>query len=233
MEKFTIYSIPAQERPRERLKEYGEGALSTQELLNIVLSRGSAGDSVMLLSQRLLQKFGNLKNLADASLEELNSIKGIGFAKACQLKAALELGKRAGNNSVDKSRLIINEPRKAVECVAPYLKNKKKENIFVLLLNARKKLIKKSLISLGTLDASLIHPRDIFKEAIANFAAGFILLHNHPSGDPSPSPDDTNLTKQLISAAKFMDISFLDHIVIGDPDYYSFREKQKRLFEAA
>ncbi len=229
--KFTIYDMPASERPRERLGEYGEEALSAAELLNVVLSRGSKGESVMLLSQRLLQKFGNLNNLANASLKELNSIKGIGFAKACQLKAAFELGKRASSHNQENSRkLMIDAPQKAVELVALNFKNKKKENIFVLLLDTRKKLIKKTLISVGTLDASLIHPRDVFKEAISNFAAGFILLHNHPSGDPSPSPDDAELTKQLISASKFMDIAFLDHIIIGNPGYYSFRESQEDLF---
>lgn len=230
MEKFTIYSIPTKERPRERLKEHGEEALSVQELLNLVIGKGGAGESVMLLSQRLLQKFGNLKNLADASLEELCSIKGIGFAKACQLKAALELGKRAANSG-NQNILVIDGPQIAAEYISPYLKDKKKENIFLLLLDTKKKLIKKSLISVGTLNASLLHPREIFKEAVSNLAAGFILLHNHPSGDPAPSPDDVSLTKQLVAASKFMDIAFLDHIIIGGPDYYSFRENQKGLFK--
>lgn len=231
MKNFTIYSLPAADRPRERLRTMGEESLSTLELLNILLGRGGSGESVMLLSQRILQKFGNLQNIADAPLEELCAIKGIGFAKASQIKAAFELGKRARDASSHASdKIIINTALKAAQLLSPQLHNKKKEHIIVLSLDTRKALIKKSLISIGTLDASIIHPRDIFKEAILDFAAGFILAHNHPSGNPEPSPDDRIITKQLNEAAKFLDIAFLDHIIIGNPSYYSFRENQKELF---
>lgn len=231
MKNFTIYSLPTSDRPRERLRAMGEESLSTLELLNILLGRGGAGESVLLLSQRLLQKFGNLQNIANASLEELCTIKGIGFAKASQIKAAFELGKRSKNAPSDAShKIIIDAPLKATQFLSPQLHNQKKEHIIMLSLDTRKALIKKSLISIGTLDASIIHPRDIFKEAILNFAAGFILVHNHPSGNPDPSSDDIKITRQLIKAANFLDIAFLDHIIIGNPSYHSFREKQKELF---
>lgn len=212
------------------MKNSGEESLSNQELLNVLLGRGSSGDSVMVLSQKLLNKFGTIQNIASASLEELRQIKGIGFAKACQLKAAFELGKRSDQTNSAQENYLIDTPEKAALALAPLLKNKKKEHIFLLLVDTRKKLIKKSLISIGTLDASLIHPRDIFKEVISGLAAGFILIHNHPSGDPSPSSADISLTKQLISAAKFLDINFLDHIIIGNPSYYSFKERNSNLF---
>ncbi len=230
MHDFTIYDVPIPERPRERLKTVGKEALSAAELLTVLMGRGSAGTSVMTVTQRLLQKFGTLKNIGDASLEELCAIKGIGFAKACQLKAAFELGRRAEDGGDAAENLTIQRPAHAVEILFPHIKDKKKEHVFVLLLNVRKKLIKRSLISIGTLDASIIHPRDIFKEAISHFAAGFILAHNHPSGDPSPSKDDIALTEQFIAAAKFLDIAFLDHIVLGNPHYYSFKEKQEKMW---
>lgn len=230
MKGFTVYDMPIPERPRERLKAVGEESLSAAELLNVLLGRGSAGESVTVLSQKLLQKFGTVKNIAGASLEELCAIKGIGFAKACQLKAAFELGKRSEQAVVNKNSYLIDAPEKAIAILSPYLKNKKKEHIFILLVDTRKKLIQKSLISIGTLDASLIHPRDIFKEAISNFAAGFILAHNHPSGNPLPSKDDIAITRQLIAAAQFLDIAFLDHIIIGNPNHYSFKLNQSGLW---
>lgn len=173
---FTIHDLPQSERPRERLFKHGIEALSAQEILALILGRGIKGESVMVTAQNLLSKFGNLKNLADASVTELSEIKGIGPAKAAQIKAAFELGKRL-ENSIDKvSNEKINSPQDVIKSVRGKLKGKKKEHFMVLSLDTRNHPINTQTISIGSLDSSIVHPREVFKEAISSSAASVILM---------------------------------------------------------
>ncbi|MEO0094027.1 MAG: DNA repair protein RadC [candidate division WOR-3 bacterium] len=220
---FTVRDLPKSERPRERLLRLGPEALSAQEILAVILSRGTAGKSVMNIAQELLSKFGNLKAIASASIEELCQIDGIGPAKACQIKAALELGKRAEGYPEDLSKIEIKTTQDVLRVVRPKLKDKKKEYFLLLLLDSRNQLIRPVDISIGSLDATVVHPREVFKEAIAASAASVICVHNHPSGNPEPSDDDLNLTKRLVQAGNLLGIEILDHIIIGALNYYSFK----------
>ncbi len=222
---FTVRDLPLSERPRERLVKLGTEALSVQELLALVLGRGTKGESVVLTAQKLLSKFGNLKNIASASIEELTQVKGIGVAKATQLKAALELGKRMEEHLQDADKLTIRSPEDVVMAVKNKLKGKKKEHFVALSLDTRNHLIDIHTISIGSLDSSIVHPREVFKEAIACSAASVIFVHNHPSGDPSPSEDDIRLTRRLAEVGDIMGIEVLDHIIVCDTSYSSMKSK--------
>ncbi len=222
---FTVHDLPLSERPRERLLKLGTEALSVQELLALVLSRGTKGESVVLTAQKLLSKFGNLKNIASASIEELTQVKGIGIAKATQLKAALELSKRMEEHSLDADKLTVRSPEDVVKVVRNKLRGKKKEHFVTLSLDTRNHLIDTHTISIGSLDSSIVHPREVFKEAIACSAASVIFVHNHPSGDPSPSEDDIRLTKRLAEVGEIMGIEVLDHVIICDTCYSSMKSK--------
>jgi DNA repair protein RadC len=220
---FTIHDLPVSERPRERLKKLGEEALSTPEVLALVLGRGISGESVMFTCQRLILEFGNLKGISEASLEELSTIRGIGEAKACQIKAAFELGKRLGQAPVNGGKSAIQSPETAVEELKSRLKGKKKEHFWTIFLNTRNLVIKSLEISRGSLDTSIVHPREVFKEAVAASAASVILAHNHPSGNTEPSEDDIKLTKRLVQAGDIFGIQVLDHIIISDTGYFSLK----------
>ena len=221
--KFTLRDLPKEERPRERLIRLGEQSLSAQELLQIILGRGVKDESVALIAQRLLSHFGNLQKIAEASIEELCSIKGIGPAKAVQIKAAFELGRRLFTQvSEYKSKELLN-PQNVYKLMKVKLKNYHKEHFYIVALNARNYSVAE--ISIGTLDSSLVHPREVFLEAIRNKAKSVIFVHNHPSGNPEPSRDDILLTKRLISAGKILGIKVLDHIIVTENKYFSFKEK--------
>lgn len=222
---FTVHDLPLSERPRERLLKLGTEALSSQEILALILGRGIKGESVIVTAQKLLTKFGNLKNLASASLEELTQIKGIGPAKAAQIKATFELSKRLENSSSECPKIKVKSPEDAIKAVGSQLKGKKKEHFLVLCLDTRNHLINTHKISIGSLDCSLAHPREVFKEAISSCAASVIFMHNHPSGDPTPSEDDIKLTKRLVEAGEIIGIEVLDHIVICDRDHLSMKAK--------
>jgi DNA repair protein RadC len=222
---FTIHDLPISERPRERLQKFGVEALSAQEILALILGRGIAGESVMMTAQRLLSQFGSLKGIASASVEELSTVKGIGVAKASQIKAAFELASRLeGYPEVGKMPLV-KTPAEVTALVRGRLKGKKKEHFLALLLDARNQLIKVAEISVGSLDASIVHPREVFKEAISASAASVIFVHNHPSGDPGASDDDIALTKRLADAGEIVGIDVLDHIIIGDKNYLSLKRE--------
>ena len=222
---FTIHDLPVAERPRERLQQYGEAALSSQELLAVILGRGIAGESVTVTAQRLLKEFGDLKGLAQATVEELSRVKGIGQAKACQIKASFELASRLEGYSSINNREAIKAPTDVVSFVRNRLKDKKKEYFLAVLLDTRGQVIKTSEISIGSLDSSIVHPREVYKEAIAASAASVVFVHNHPSGDPTPSEIDIGLNKRLVEAGELLGIEVLDHIVIGNPDYVSLKSK--------
>ena len=222
---FTIHDLPVSERPRERLQKFGVEALSAQEILALILGRGIAGESVMVTAQRLLSQFGGLKGLASASAEELSGVKGIGLAKASQIKAAFELASRLESYSEGGESPLVKTPDDVVSLVRGRLKGKKKEYFLALLLDTRNRLIRVAEISVGSLDGSIVHPREVFKEAVSASAASVIFVHNHPSGDPEASEDDTGLTKRLAEAGEIMGIDVLDHIIIGDKKYLSLKRE--------
>jgi DNA repair protein RadC len=222
---FTIHDLPLSERPRERLSKLGSEALSSQEILALILGRGIKGESVIVTAQKLLSKFGNLKNLASASVEELTQIKGIGPAKAAQIKATFELSKRLEASSSETAKTTVKSPEDVVKTARNLLKGKKKEHFLVICLDTRNHLIKTSTVSIGSLDCSIVHPREVFKDAISSSAASVIFIHNHPSGDPTPSEDDIKMTKRLIEAGEIIGIEVLDHIVICDSEHLSMKAK--------
>jgi DNA repair protein RadC len=222
---FTIHDLPVSERPRERLQKLGVAALSTQEILALILGRGVAGESVMVTAQRLLSQFGNLKGIASASVEELSQVRGIGVAKASQIKAAFELANRLEGYSEVGDKPVIKTPDDVAGLVKGRLKGKKKEHFLALLLDTRNQLIKVAEISVGSLDTSIVHPREVFKEAISASAASVIFVHNHPSGDPTASEDDIKLTKRLAEAGGIMGIDVLDHIIVCDKNHLSLKRE--------
>ncbi|ANY70378.1 hypothetical protein BBD42_30680 [Paenibacillus sp. BIHB 4019] len=219
-----IRDVPQEERPRERLIKYGAEALSHTELLAILLRTGTKKESVVHLAGNIMKECGNLRNLMDMSLEELTAIRGIGPAKAIQLRAGLELGRRVsrtGNGDV----VTVQRPEDAANYVMDELRHLKKEHFVCLFLNTKNHIIAQETLSMGTLNASLVHPREVFRAAIKCSSASLICVHNHPSGDPTPSAEDIALTKRLVSAGELVGIEVLDHLVIGDGRFISLKEQ--------
>ncbi len=220
---MKIKDLPDSSKPRERFLKHGPEVLSDAELFAIILRTGTAKENIMEVSNRLISKFG-LSNLFDCSLKELQSIKGIGPSKAMQILAIAELGKR-----YDDEKNSINKITKAEDVFKLFhkkLKDKKQEHFYVLLLNNQNHIVKEELISKGVLDASILHPREVFKSAIKNSCAKIILIHNHPSGNSQPSPEDLEITKKLIEVGKQVDIKVLDHVIIGNDGWWSWRENK-------
>jgi len=220
---FTIRDLPVSERPRERLQKLGVAALSAQEILALILGRGVAGESVMVTVQRLLARFSDLKGMAHASVEELSQVKGVGLAKAAQVQAAFELAKRMEGYADVGEKPVVKTPADVAGLVGGRLRDQKKEHFLALLLDTRNRLIKLAEISVGSLDTSIVHPREVFKEAISASAASVIFAHNHPSGNPEASEDDIELTKRLAQAGEIVGIEVLDHIIIGDNNSLSLK----------
>jgi len=226
MGKITIKEWPEGERPRERLVKYGAENLSDAQLLAIILRTGDRVDktSAVDLARILIDKLGNFRELDSVSVSELQSIKGIGPAKSAQMKAALEIGKRFLRQKTEPKEKI-----KSVEDVfnyyKPYLRDLKKEVFKVMLLDGRNKIIKDVTISEGSLTKSIVHPREVIKEATKESAAALIFVHNHPSGESKPTKDDIEITERLIKACDIVGIRVLDHIIIGANDYFSFADE--------
>jgi len=220
---LTIKDMPADLRPRERLLKEGAQVLNDAELLAILLRTGTDRNTVLELAAMVLAKFG-LRGLLQASVEELSSIKGIGPAKAAQVKAALELGKRIATNTSEE-RVVIKTPEDVAGLVMEGMRHLDREQFQALLLNTKNQVIGQEVISIGTLNSSTVHPRELFKNAIKRSAAAIILVHNHPSGDPSPSREDIEVTGRLLEAGRIIGIDVLDHLIIGDNRFNSLKAK--------
>ena len=221
---MLIRDYPKEERPRERFLQDGPQSLSNQELLALLLRTGSREESVLQLSGRLINSFKGLRLLKEASVEELTVIKGIGEAKAIQILASVELGRRI-NNLNDQDRYVIRSPEDGANYCMEEMRFLSQEHFVCLYLNTKNQVLHKTTVFIGSLNASIVHPREVFKEAFRRSAASIICLHNHPSGDPSPSREDIEVTKRLVECGKIIGIEILDHIIIGEHKYVSLKEK--------
>lgn len=207
---LKIKDIPKIDRPREKLAKYGPGKLSDAELLAILLRTGTKDLNVLKLSQKILQKFEKEK-FVDVSADDLKKIHGLGLAKACEIIACFELGRRMLNG---KKSSILLSPRDVWERMED-IRGSKKEHFVVFYLDSRSQEIKREIISIGILNESLVHPREVFESAIKNNAASIIIAHNHPSGDLEPSQADIDITKKLVNAGKILDIKIVDHVIVA------------------
>ncbi|NEU29773.1 JAB domain-containing protein [bacterium LRH843] len=221
---ILLREVPVRERPRERLIHEGPQALSNREIIAIILRTGTKQQSVLQLSERLLSKFDGLTLLKDASIEELCKIKGIGEAKAVEIAAAIELGKRIHSLRTGE-RYVIRSPEDASNYVMEDMRFLQQEHFVALYLNTKNEVIHRQTLFIGSLNASIVHPREVFKEAFRRSAASIICLHNHPSGNPEPSREDIDVTKRLYEAGRIIGIEVLDHIIIGDRKFVSLKEK--------
>ncbi len=224
---LTIKEMPSTERPREKLNRLGAIGLTDVEILAIILGTGSCRETAIDLAAKLLNSIngeGGLKALLDMTVEELSQYRGMGAAKACKLIAAAELARRINLTAEDKE-VVIKVPGDAALHVMQEMRYLKKEHFRIMLLNVKNRLISTEAVSIGSLSASVVHPREIFKLPIKRSAAAIILIHNHPSGDPTPSQEDINITKRIYEAGEIIGIDVLDHIIIGDGRYSSLKEK--------
>ncbi|MCZ8513346.1 DNA repair protein RadC [Paenibacillus filicis] len=219
----TLRDVPNDERPRERMMQYGAGALSNAELLAVLLRTGTYRESAVALAQRLLRSSGGLRSLTDMSLEQLTEIKGIGEAKALQVQAGIELGRRMAR-SVLSDTVTIRSPQDVAALLTEELRYLQKEHFVCLFLNTKNHVIGQETLSMGSLNASIVHPREVFRAAIKRSSASIICAHNHPSGDPTPSSEDIEITRRLVEAGGIIGIEVLDHIVIGDRGFVSLKE---------
>ena len=227
MAPLKIREMPADDRPREKLLARGADALTDAELIAIQLRTGLVGANAVQVAGQLLAQFGSLTGLSRCTLDELSAIPGIGPAKAMQLVATFKLGQRLAKETYALAK--IDTPELVYELLAAEMRGLHKESLRVLLLDTRYRLLRTEQISLGSLNESIAHPRDVFRPAIISSAYAVVVVHNHPSGDPSPSQADHSLTRRLAEAAELLQIKLLDHIIIGAPaegrpPYFSFRE---------
>lgn len=222
--KYMLKEMPIDERPRERLVKYGPSSLANYELLAIIIRTGSFNKSVLDISKELLIRFHSLDQINEATIAELTQISGIGDAKAISLLAAIELGKRI--NLPINNTIAIKSPFDSYNYLKDNLQHLNQENLVALYLNSKSEVIVLRTVTIGSLNQTIFNIKDILKWALKYSAAGLIIAHNHPSGDPTPSRQDIESTHALIKAAKLMDVIIVDHIIIGKNRYCSFKEKQ-------
>jgi len=222
MKLYSIHHLPEEERPRERLMQVGAESLSAAELIAVLLGSGTKSKPILQLAHEILMTFGGLPQLAEATLTELLAIKGIGLAKAVKLKAALSLGMRVSRQN-SGMRYRIEHPADAYAFLKHQLEDEKREHFVVILQDIKGYVICQEVVSIGTLSEAIVHPREVFYPAIRHKAASLIAVHNHPSGDPTPSPQDLELTATLVEAGRLMRIPLHDHLIIGRGGYISLR----------
>ena len=224
MSTLFIRDLPPTERPREKLLSQGAWSLSNQELLALLLGTGTATENVLNLATHLLAKAGGLQGLANMSVEELQAVKGIGPAKAAVIQAALQLGLRM----LETTRRVgaqIRSPQDVANLLMAEMKQLDREYFRIVLLDTKHRVIDVPIISIGNLNSSIVHPREMFKECIRRSSSAVIMVHNHPSGDPEPSGDDIDVTERIVAAGDLLGITVLDHVIIGDNTFVSFHER--------
>jgi DNA repair protein RadC len=219
-------TVAAHDRPREKLQRLGAAALGDNELLAIVISHGGPRADALDLANAVLASCGGVHALVRARHDDVRRVPGIGAARASQVLAAVELGRRTLTRA-GRERPQFTTPRAVAEYLLPQYGNRPVEQFGVVLLDTKHRILRTAVLSVGTLDASIVHPREVFREAALAGAAAIVLFHNHPSGDPAPSEDDSKLTSRLIAAGVLMGISVIDHVILGDDRYFSFREEGK------
>lgn len=224
--KLTVKDLPLDDRPREKLLLRGSQNLSDAELVAILLRTGKKGKSVLEIAREIVSSEGNLAMLATRTVDSLQKVDGIGKDKAATLAAAFELSRRILSQSKWFSNRKITTPQDIAEIFIPILRDDIKEKFIVVCLNSANKVIKYETISIGNLNSSVVHPREIFKVAIDNSSASIILIHNHPSGNPEPSNEDIRITKKIVDSGKILDIPVFDHLIIAGETYTSFVEKR-------
>jgi DNA repair protein RadC len=220
----TVHDMPPDDRPRERLQKYGADVLALSELLAIILRTGSAGENVIELANKLLSKYGGLAGLMSADFHELSSEHGLGPAKSAQVKAALELGKRLSMLQPEK-RYQIKSSSDAANIVKMEMMFLDHEEMYIMLLDTRNQLVECIKRYKGTVNSSVLRSAEIFRPAIVRNCPSVIICHNHPSGDPTPSPEDMEVTEQLVASGKLLDIEVLDHLIIGNPHFVSLKQR--------
>lgn len=220
----TLRNVPSEDRPRERMLQYGPQVLSNAELLAVLLRTGTLAESAVHLAERVLVDCEGIRGLVDASIEQLTQIRGIGPAKALQIQAGIELGRRIAQSKLPET-MVIRSPRDVADLMTEDLRYLQKEHFVCLFLNTKNQVLAKETMSIGSLNASIVHPREVFRAAIKRSSASIICIHNHPSGNPTPSSDDIEITRRLIEAGSIIGIDVLDHIIIGDKTYVSLKEQ--------
>lgn len=222
--KMVLRDVPESERPRERMMHYGAQNLSNLELIALLLRTGSKKESVMMLAQRVLAFSNGVRGITQLTYHELATIHGIGPAKAIQVLAGVELGRRIARSIPQEKYQILN-PEDAVQLVMEELRYEQQEHFLCVFLDTKNKMIDKKYIFKGSLNASVVHPREVYNEAIKRNSASIVCFHNHPSGDPSPSQEDIEVTERLHRAGLILGIQLIDHVIIGDQTYFSMKEK--------
>lgn len=220
---MTIKQLPLELRPRERLIQFGVGSLSNAELLAILINTGTKNSTTVQLSEKLLTHFQSLGTLGRSTIEELCEINGIGEAKAAKVLAAFELGRRVGR-AAPSDRHTIETPEDAVQLLMPDMRHLDREYFKALVLNMKNQVLRCVDVSIGSLNSSVVHPRELFKMVIRHNGAAVIVVHNHPSGDPTPSSEDIGITKRLVEAGRILGIELLDHVILGDGRFVSLKE---------
>ena len=224
---INFKNIPESDKPRERLYQYGSENLSDEELISIILKTGTKGMSVKEVSLKLLENVGDIKRLKDIGINTLMGINGIGRVKAIEIKAAIELGRRIYIENNKLSGVILNNSLKIYEYFKDLVGNKKQEYFYTVYVDTKGRYIDKKCLFVGTINNSIVHPREIFKEAYLLSANGIICIHNHPSGDPTPSKEDMMITRKIKEIAMIHGIRLVDHLIVGVNSYYSFYEDNK------
>lgn len=224
---INFKNIPESDKPRERLYQYGSENLSDEELISIILKTGTKGISVKEVSLKLLENVGDIKRLKDIGINTLMGINGIGRVKAIEIKAAIELGRRIYIENNKLSGVILNNSLKIYEYFKDLVGNKKQEYFYTVYVDTKGRYIDKKCLFVGTINNSIVHPREIFKEAYLLSANGIICIHNHPSGDPTPSKEDVMITRKIKEIAMIHGIRLVDHLIVGVNSYYSFYEDNK------